>query len=66
VFNWGFKPDLKAPSHEVDEDEDSGLPQQCRGFMPEEPLKGGRSEPAHHEGWMISGQETVFCWVPVP
>ncbi len=22
--------------------------------------------PAHHEGWMISGQETVFCWIPVP
>jgi hypothetical protein len=22
--------------------------------------------PVHHEGWMISGQETVFCWVPVP
>ncbi len=20
---------------------------------------------AHHEGWMVSGQETVFCWVPV-
>jgi len=23
--------------------------------------------PVHHdEGWMVSGQETVFCWVPVP
>jgi hypothetical protein len=22
--------------------------------------------PAHLEGWMISGQETVFCWVSVP
>jgi hypothetical protein len=22
--------------------------------------------PAHHEGWMISGEETVFCWIPVP
>jgi hypothetical protein len=22
--------------------------------------------PAHHEGWMVSGQETVFCWLPVP
>ncbi len=21
--------------------------------------------PAHHEGWMVSGEETVFCWVPV-
>jgi hypothetical protein len=21
--------------------------------------------PMHHEGWMISGQETVFCYVPV-
>jgi hypothetical protein len=19
----------------------------------------------HHKGWMVSGQETVFCWVPV-
>jgi hypothetical protein len=19
----------------------------------------------HHKGWMESGQETVFCWVPV-
>ncbi len=19
-----------------------------------------------HHGWMVSGQETVFCWVPVP
>ncbi len=24
------------------------------------------SKPAHHEGWMVSGQETVFCSVPVP
>jgi hypothetical protein len=22
--------------------------------------------PAHHEGWMVSGQATVFCWVTVP
>jgi hypothetical protein len=22
--------------------------------------------PVHHEGWMVSDQETVFCWVPVP
>jgi len=22
--------------------------------------------PAQGEGWMVSGQETVFCWVPVP
>jgi hypothetical protein len=21
--------------------------------------------PAHFEGWMVSGQETVFCWVSV-
>jgi len=20
----------------------------------------------HHEGWMVSGQETAFYWVPVP
>jgi hypothetical protein len=28
--------------------------------------KVNQHPPAHHEGWMISGQETVFCWVPVP
>ncbi len=22
--------------------------------------------PVHHEGWMVSGQETGSCWVPVP
>jgi hypothetical protein len=22
--------------------------------------------PMHHEGWTVSGQKTVFCWVPVP
>jgi hypothetical protein len=22
--------------------------------------------PAHHEGWMVTGQETVFCWISVP
>jgi len=22
--------------------------------------------PVHHEGWMVNGLETVFCWVPVP
>jgi len=21
--------------------------------------------PALHDGWMISGQKTIFCWVPV-
>jgi len=21
--------------------------------------------PVHHEGWMVHGQETVFCWAPV-
>jgi hypothetical protein len=21
---------------------------------------------SHHEGWMVSGHETIFCWVPVP
>jgi hypothetical protein len=20
--------------------------------------------PAHHEGWMVTGQESAFCWVP--
>jgi len=22
--------------------------------------------PVHHEGWMVSDQETIFCWVRVP
>jgi hypothetical protein len=22
--------------------------------------------PVHLEGWMVSGQETVFFWIPVP
>jgi hypothetical protein len=22
--------------------------------------------PVHHEGWMVSGPETVFCWIPGP
>jgi hypothetical protein len=22
--------------------------------------------PAHHEGWLVSGYITVFCWVPIP
>jgi hypothetical protein len=27
----------------------------------------GHIEPAPtSEGWMVGGQETVFCWVPVP
>ncbi len=30
----------------------------------------GQSEtvnpPAHHEGWMVGGQETLLHWVPVP
>jgi hypothetical protein len=21
---------------------------------------------AHHKGWMVSGEETIFCWLPVP
>jgi len=25
-----------------------------------------RHPPVHHEGWMVSGQKTVFCWVSVP
>jgi len=24
-----------------------------------------RHPPVHDEGWMVSGQETVFCCVPV-
>jgi len=24
------------------------------------------SPPVYHEGWMISDQETIFCWVSVP
>jgi hypothetical protein len=29
-------------------------------------LTANPHSPVHHEGWMISGQETVFCWVSVP
>ncbi len=28
--------------------------------------KVNRHPLAHHEGWMVRGQETVFCWVSVP
>jgi hypothetical protein len=24
----------------------------------------GQSEPVDHAGWIVSDQETVFCWVP--
>jgi len=24
-----------------------------------------RHRPGRHEGWMVSGQETVFCWLAV-
>jgi hypothetical protein len=32
------------------------------------PFKGPQwtSPPGNREGWMISGQETIFCWVSVP
>jgi hypothetical protein len=30
------------------------------------PATVNQHPPAQHEGWMVSGQETVFCWVPVP
>jgi hypothetical protein len=38
------------------------------GFLKLSPLNDqtGHSEPAHHEGWMVSGQEAVICWDPVP
>jgi len=33
------------------------------------PTSCSQSEPTptsvHHEGWMINGQEIVFCWIPV-
>jgi hypothetical protein len=31
----------------------------CRATMNQQ------HRPVHHEGWMISDQETIFCWVPV-
>ncbi len=30
------------------------------------PATVNQHPPPHHEGWMVSGQETIFCWVPVP
>jgi hypothetical protein len=24
-----------------------------------------KQPPAHHEGWMVGGQETLFHWIPV-
>ncbi len=27
---------------------------------------GSKDNVLHPEGWMVSGQETVFCWVSVP
>jgi hypothetical protein len=24
-----------------------------------------QSQPAHHGGWMVFGQETLFHWIPV-
>jgi len=29
-------------------------------------ITANQHPPAHHEGWMVSGAETVFCWIPVP
>jgi len=28
--------------------------------------KANKQTLLHHEGWMVNGQETLFCWVPVP
>jgi hypothetical protein len=30
------------------------------------PAIRGHHPPAHHKRWMVIGQETDFCWVPVP
>jgi hypothetical protein len=30
------------------------------------PATVNQHPPVHYEGWMVSSQETVFCWVPVP
>jgi len=30
------------------------------------PAIPGHHPPAHHKRWMVIGQETDFCWVPVP
>jgi hypothetical protein len=28
--------------------------------------RGYQHTPAHKEGWMISGQEIILCWVQFP
>jgi len=30
------------------------------------PATVNQHPPGHLKRWMVSGQETVFCWVPVP
>jgi hypothetical protein len=35
-------------------------------FVPYKLAKVNQHPPVYHEGWMISCQETVFCWLPVP
>jgi hypothetical protein len=29
------------------------------------PQVNRQHQPVHHEGWMVSDRETIFCWVPV-
>jgi hypothetical protein len=35
-------------------------------FLPGgEKARVNQQPPGHHGGWSVSGQETLFCWVPV-
>ncbi len=36
------------------------------GCTCEKEARVNQHPPVHHEGWMKSDQETVFCWLPVP
>jgi hypothetical protein len=44
----------------------SGVEENLLLPLPEPRATVNQQPPVHHEGWMISGQETVFCWVSVP
>jgi hypothetical protein len=63
-----------APTNQKDEAMASGTrDSQCRNFKKTENRDEARKAAARkttssehqHEGWMVSGQETTFCWVSV-
>jgi hypothetical protein len=37
-----------------------------KGAAAQGPQWTSSTHAVHHEGWMISDQETIFGWVPVP